>query len=73
MPAFVLSTNFSNLLVTPFLEFPSGRALGYVVSRKDMLVSNLYVLDASASICTTGIGREGMMPVQRVAEAAQLL
>lgn len=63
MHAFVSSTNFSNLPVMPVLEFPSGKALGYVVSGEDMLVSNLRVLDASASFHTTGIRREGMMPL----------
>lgn len=56
----------------PLLEFPAGRALGYDVSGEDMLVSNLRVLDTSASIYATGIRREGMTPVQRVAGAAQL-
>ena len=72
MPAFVSSTNFSDLPVTPLLEFPPGRALQCVVNGKDMLVSNLHDLDASASIYTTGIDREGMMPAQSVAGTAQL-
>lgn len=47
------STNFSNLLVMPLFEFPSGRALVYVVNGEDMLVGN-HVLDTSVSICATG-------------------
>lgn len=57
MPAFVSSTNFSNLPVMSLLEFLSGRAYGYIAGREDMLVSRLCVLDGSASICAAGIGR----------------